>query len=122
MQNGTWSVTPSIITQDTYTATFIPPVESLWNGGIFYANIKLSTHYPLIQMTTKIYHPNFSQKPEYFGHNGHIEDIVEYMYKLFINPDMNPSVQYNSDASKMFYKDPQNFSRIAKEWTRTYAI
>ncbi len=133
--NGRWDL--SYKNSSVYIATFIPPETSIYYGGIFFANITIPLGYPTypprVKMTTKIYHPNFSQTKEYEG--GMYVDVLysdykitftlaklmEYIWNLFSRPDADSLSQCNNEASHMYKTDRVEFEQIAKEWTAKYA-
>jgi ubiquitin-protein ligase len=128
-----WGLDQSINDPQIYVATFIPPAGSVYHDGVFYANITLNgypIYPPRVQMTTKIFHPNFSQDGQmhvevlYSDYNMTFTllDLMEYIYGLFINPDPDILSQCNSTASELYKNDSEKFKAIAQEWTVKYAI
>ncbi len=132
--NGRWGLDQSPNDPQVYIATFIPPTGSVYHDGTFYANITLNgypMYPPRVQMTTPIFHPNFLQQDGQmyvevlysdYKMTFTLLDLMEYIYGLFINPDLDSLSQCNSTASELYKNDSEKFKATAQEWTTKYAI
>ena len=117
---------------------FIGPSDSPYEGGKFNLDIYLADNYPFkfpkCIFNTKIYHPNFvtgeelchcrytcftmlyDWKPQYL-----LKDLLDSIYKVFINPIPDFRMCGNSEAIQIFVKNKVEFEEKAKEWTKKFA-
>ena len=116
----------------SWSAIIPGPPDSPYEGGIF----SLELDYPMdsypfkppkATFVTKIFHPNVSEKGEV------CLDILKEKWtpaltigKVLLTisslmEDPNPDNPLNQEAGSLLSKDPQEFRKVASEWTATYA-
>ena len=117
---------------------FIGPSDSPYEGGKFNLDIFLADNYPCkcpkIIFKTEIFHPNFvtgeelchcentcftmlyDWKPSY-----HLKDLLDAIYKVFINPISDSRMCGNNGAIELFITNKIKFEKKAKEWTKKFA-
>ena len=117
---------------------FIGPSDSPYEGGKFNLDIFLADNYPFkcpkIIFKTEIFHPNFVTGEElchcgntcftmlyYWKPSYHLKDLLDSIYKVFINPIPDFRMCGNSEAIELFIRDKIKFEEKAKEWTKKFA-
>lgn len=105
-------------------------VPGPYEGGIFNFSISFPPDYPFkrpkIVFTTKVYHPNVSDKGEVceqilgeWAPSMTVINIVETLYSMFADP--TPDNAVNPDIARLLKDDRSQFDKNAREWTRKYA-
>jgi ubiquitin-conjugating enzyme E2 D/E len=114
-----------------WNAVIMGPVDTPYEGGIFYLSISIPSNYPfkspIVIFNTKIYHPNINS-------SGNIcLDILKTQWspaltisKILLSicsllTDPNPNDPLVPDIADVFKTNPELYFKNAKEWTITYA-
>ncbi|CAL1295310.1 unnamed protein product [Larinioides sclopetarius] len=108
------------------------PPDSPYEGGVFFLTICFPSNYPFdpshVRFTTRIYHPNIDQ-------GGNIcLDILEQEWspaltipKVLLSIcsllcDPNPDDALDPEVGDTYEFNREMFNRLAKSWTRKYAM
>lgn len=109
----------------------IGPACSCYEGGIFHLSIQFPSDYPLspphIKFLTKIYHPNVGLDGTIYIDilNGNwssaltVEKLLLSICSILSNPIPQGSI---TEASTMYLNSWLNYNKIAREWTKIYAM
>uniref|UniRef100_A0A673CUE5 Ubiquitin-conjugating enzyme E2 D4-like n=1 Tax=Sphaeramia orbicularis TaxID=375764 RepID=A0A673CUE5_9TELE len=109
------------------------PIDSPYNGGVFFLNINFPTDYPFkppkVSFKTKVYHPNINSEG-----GGICLDILRSQWspaltvsKVLLSIcsllcDPNPDDPLVPDIAYLYKSDRQKYNTMAKEWTQKYAM
>ncbi len=114
-----------------WEAVILGPVETPYEGGVFYLSISIPSNYPfkppIVIFKTKIYHPNINSA-------GNIcLDILKTQWspaltisKILLSicsllSDPNPNDPLVPDIANLLKTSPEIYNRNAREWTLLYA-
>lgn len=115
-----------------WLGTIIGPTESPFEGGIFKMEITFPADYPYsppkIRFLTAIYHPNFDRygnicldilKPTAWSPALSITKVLLSVCSLMNDP--NPNDPLWGEPAILIKENPEEYKRIAREWTLKYA-
>ena len=127
-----WTLTKGL--DDTIIGTVYPPIGTPYYGAPFFVNVVLPDGYPVypprVQMTSRIFHPNFTLKGHLYIDKLYDEytpdftlsKVMDYILQLFSHPDMDPLSQNNLEAGTLYKEDREKFEEKARDWTLKYCL
>lgn len=114
-----------------WKATIIAPEKSVYEGGIFFIEIKFPPDYPYkapkMKFVTKIFHPNISSDgticldilKDQWSPALTISKVLLSLCSLLDDP--NPNDPLVPPVADLYIHDRDKYNDIARDWTRRYA-
>jgi ubiquitin-conjugating enzyme E2 D/E len=107
------------------------PSQTPYENGIFVLDMRLPCDYPLkppkCVFTTKIYHPNISERGEIcldilkkdWNPSQSIQKVLDALFGLLASPD--PGNALEPEIGCQYSTDRSAFEKVAREYTKKYA-
>ncbi|CAL8087905.1 unnamed protein product [Orchesella dallaii] len=108
------------------------PPQSVYQGGVFYLNLKVPHDYPIkppeVRFLTKLFHPNVSRHGDIgidcIQHNWTlaltISQVLLSVQSLLTDPYLETNME--PKISELYMNDRKTFDKIARVWTWKYAM
>jgi ubiquitin-conjugating enzyme E2 D/E len=115
-----------------WKAIIIGPLSTPYEGGIFGVEMSFPSDYPFrppeVRFLTRIFHPNINQKGEVcldilkdrWSSSQTVRTLLLSISSLLDSP--NPDDPLVAEIANLYKSQPSKFQKIAKEWTRDYAV
>lgn len=131
-QNLIYSVAPCVNDLFHWEGYIFGPQGSPYQEGAFKIDIKFTENYPFkaptITFKTRIFHPNIDPNgticldilKDKWSPALTIPRVLMSITSLLTDPNPNDPLQ--PEAAAIYIDNVHNFNRIAKEWTRRFAV
>ncbi len=115
-----------------WNATIMGPPGTPYEGGVFSLEMTFPQNYPFhaphVVFTTKIYHPNVNNKGSIcldvlkgqWSPAMSVSKVLLSIISLLETP--NAADPLNGEVARVYNRNREEYKRVAKEWTKQYAM